>query len=38
MPITWLPPYVPPRKFVAKVTRDLESLPKEVPVEGDLLG
>lgn len=46
-PITQLPPYVPPRKSTAKVTKDLDSLkyrvftpliPNEVPVEGALLG
>lgn len=44
--ITQLPPYVPPRKSTIKVTKDLDwtkykvfmpLLPKEVPMEGDLL-
>ena len=44
--ITWLPPYVLPRKSTIKVTKDPDSvkyklftplLPEDVPMEGDLL-
>ena len=45
-PISRLPPYIPPRKSTAKVTKDLDSLKfkvftplllKEVPIKGELL-
>lgn len=44
--ITQLPPYIPPRKSIAKVTKDPDSvkykvsiqlLPEDVPMEDDLL-